>query len=213
MKIDTLLFDLDGTLINTNELIISSFLHTLNQYFPDQYNREKVLPFIGPPLIESFETVDKERAEELVKTYREYNLAHHDELVTEYEGVYETIEKLHQKGYKLGIVTTKMRHTVNMGLKLTGLDQFFECIVPLDDVKRAKPDPEPIERALAILDSVPEKTIMVGDNKHDILAGKNAGTKTAGVAWSIKGRAYLEEFQPDYMLENMSDILAIVEGN
>jgi pyrophosphatase PpaX len=77
-------------------------------------------------------------------------------------------------------------------------------------VKKVKPDPEPIFLALEKLDSKPEETLMVGDNFHDVLAGKNAGTETAGVAWTIKGRDYLAKFEPDYMLENMTDLLTIL---
>jgi pyrophosphatase PpaX len=210
MNISTILFDLDGTLIDTNELIIQSFLHTLEKYYPNQYKREDVLSFIGPPLYDTFVEIDPERVHEMIDTYRAFNHAQHDALVKEYETVYETVETLHDKGFKLGIVTTKVRPTVLMGLKLTKLDRFFDCIVSLDDVERAKPDPEPIFKALSILQSSPQETIMVGDNYHDILAGKNAGTKTAGVAWSIKGREYLEKYEPDFMLEKMSDLLKIV---
>jgi len=210
MAVNTLLFDLDGTLIDTNELIITSFLHTLNHYYPDQYKREDVLKFMGPPLFDTFNEIDKERTEEMIATYREHNLAHHDQLVTEFDGVFETIKILHDKGYKLGIVTTKMRGTVNMGLKLTKLDRFFDVVVTLDDVEHAKPDPEPVNKALDLLHSSPEEAIMVGDNHHDILAGKNAGTVTAGVAWTIKGKEHLATFNPDYMLEHISDILTIV---
>ncbi|WP_044892974.1 pyrophosphatase PpaX [Bacillus alveayuensis] len=210
MNINTILFDLDGTLIDTNELIIQSFLHTLEKYYPNQYKREDVLAFIGPPLYDTFVAMDKERVQEMIDTYRAFNHEKHDELVKEYETVYETVETLHEKGFKLGIVTTKVRSTVLMGLKLTKLDRFFDCIVALDDVERAKPDPEPIFKALSILQSSPQETIMVGDNYHDILAGKNAGTKTAGVAWTIKGREYLEQYKPDFMLEKMSDLLEIV---
>ncbi|WP_456277701.1 pyrophosphatase PpaX [Bacillus sp. AK128] len=213
MKVNTLLFDLDGTLIDTNELIISSFLHTLDHYYPEQYKREDAISFIGPPLYDTFVAIDESRVEEMITTYREHNLSHHDQLVTEFEGVYETIEALHKKGYKLGIVTTKLRHTVNMGLKLTKLDQFFDVVVTLDDVENAKPDPEPVEKALAQLGEKPEEAIMVGDNHHDILSGQNAGTKTAGVAWSLKGVDYLQSFKPDYMLHNMRDLLAILEEN
>ncbi|WP_246942619.1 pyrophosphatase PpaX [Bacillus pinisoli] len=213
MKVNTLLFDLDGTLIDTNELIITSFLHTLEQYYPGQYKREDAIQFIGPPLYDTFVKIDEKRVEEMITTYREHNLSHHDQLVTEFEGVYETIEHLHKKGYKLGIVTTKLRHTVNMGLKLTKLDQFFDVVVTLDDVENAKPDPEPIVKALAQLDAKPEETIMVGDNYHDIVAGQNAGTKTAGVAWSLKGVEFLQSYKPDYMLENMRDVLSILEEN
>ncbi|MCA1031518.1 pyrophosphatase PpaX [Bacillus timonensis] len=210
MGINTILFDLDGTLIDTNDLIITSFLHTLEKYYPNQYKREDVLQFIGPPLYDSFVALNKEKVEEMIQTYREHNLANHDLLVKEYEGVFETIKTLHEKGYKLGIVTTKMRNTVNMGLALTKLDQFFDVVVTLDDVKNAKPDPEPINLALKQLGSTPEDTIMVGDNHHDILAGKNAGTATAGVAWTIKGKEHLATFNPDYMLEHMSELLSII---
>ncbi|OAS88011.1 MULTISPECIES: pyrophosphatase PpaX [Metabacillus] len=210
MKINTLLFDLDGTLINTNELIIASFLHTLNSYFPSKYKREDVLPFIGPTLYDTFGSVDQDRMDEMVKVYRKFNHEQHDTLVTEYETVFETIKTLKEQGFKLGIVTTKIRDTVNMGLKLTKLDQFFDVVVTLDDVENAKPHPEPVLLALKQLDSSPEEAIMVGDNHHDVEAGKNAGTKTAGVAWSIKGREYISSYNPDYLLEKMSDLLPIV---
>ncbi len=210
MKINTLLFDLDGTLIDTNDLIITSFLHTLDQYYPEKYSREDAIQFIGPPLYDTFVAIDEQRVDEMIKTYREHNLSHHDQLVKEFEGVFETVETLHKQGYKLGIVTTKLRGTVNMGLKLTKLDQFFDVVVTLDDVTNAKPDPEPVEKALALLGSRPEETIMVGDNHHDIVSGQNAGTKTAGVAWSLKGIAYLDSFKPDYMLHSMKDLLTIL---
>ncbi|MBD1381450.1 pyrophosphatase PpaX [Metabacillus arenae] len=210
MKINTLLFDLDGTLINTNELIIESFLNTLNTYYPERYKREDVLPFIGPPLYETFTGIDATRVQEMIDAYRKYNHEQHDVLVTEFETVYETVQMLHEKGFKLGIVTTKLRDTVNMGLKLTKLDQFFDVVVTLDDVENAKPHPEPVLLALKQLGSSPEEAIMVGDNHHDIVSGKNAGTQTAGVAWTIKGQEYLAGYKPDYMLGKMSDLLKIV---
>lgn len=210
MKVNTVLFDLDGTLINTNELIIASFLHTLDTYYPNKYKREDVLAFIGPSLRETFSSMDPERTEEMIQAYREFNHAHHDELVQEYETVYETVEQLAKQGYKLGIVTTKARKTVEMGLNLTKLHQFFDVIVTIDDVEHVKPHPEPIEKALHLLDANPATTLMVGDNHHDILGGKNAGTKTAGVAWTIKGCDYLAAYKPDYMLEKMSDLLTIL---
>ena len=211
-KITTLLFDLDGTLIDTNELIIASFLHTLEHYYPNQYTREDVFEFIGPSLVETFSKLDIERAEEMIEHYREHNHLHHDLLVQEYEGVYETIRTLKERGYKVGIVTTKMRKAVERGLIKGRLDSFFDVVVTFDDVKKTKPDPEPIELALELIGSSADETIMVGDNSHDILAGKQAGTKTAGVAWTLKGRDYLEQYGPDYMLENMRDLLSIVES-
>lgn len=209
-KIDTVLFDLDGTLIDTNELIISSFLHTMETYYPGQYGREDVLPFLGPSLQETFEPMNPEGYEEMITTYRTYNLANHDLLVKGFEGVYETVKTLKENDFKLAIVTTKRSDVVQMGLKLSGLGEFFDVIVALDDVEKPKPDPEPLLKALDLLGSSPERAIMVGDNHHDIVGGQNAGTKTAGVAWSIKGKEHLEAYNPDYILDNMADILAIL---
>lgn len=207
MKINTVLFDLDGTLINTNELIIASFLHTLDHYFPNEYTREKVIQFIGPSLYDSFTRLNPDNVEEMVQMYRKFNHEKHDELVEEYELVKETVQALHAKGYKLAIVTTKRSETARMGLKLTGLEPYFPVVVAIDDVTNVKPDPEPLLKALAKLQSTPEQTLMVGDSQYDILGGKNTGTKTAAVAWTIKGREFLEKYEPDVMLETMADLL------
>ena len=209
-KITTLLFDLDGTLLDTNELIIKSFMHTLDHYYPDRYKREDILPFMGPSLVETFSSIDPERTEEMAQRYISFNMENHDRYVTEFEGVYETINKLKNAGFKLGIVTAKRAETVALGLKLTKLGPFFETVVTLDDVVHTKPDPEPVNKALDFFGARPEEAMMIGDNHHDILAGKNAGTQTAGVAWSLKGRDYLQRFEPDYMLENMVDLLQIL---
>lgn len=209
-NITTILFDLDGTLIDTNELIISTYLYTLEKYYPGKYTREDVLPFLGPTLHEVFGAMDSERVEEMVLEYRTYNLANHDNLVKEFVGVMETIETLKKKGYKLAIVTTKREDVAFKGLRLMKLDSFFDVMIAYDHVKKVKPDPEPIFLALEKLDSKPGEALMVGDNFHDVLAGKNAGTKTAGVAWTIKGRDYLAKYDPDYMLENMTDLLTIL---
>ncbi|SES70401.1 pyrophosphatase PpaX [Salinibacillus kushneri] len=210
MSIRTLLFDLDGTLIDTNELIISSFLHTLEQYVPGQYGREDVYKFIGPSLWDSFGTVMPDKVDEMVDTYRKHNLEHHDSFVVAYDGVLETIQQVKQDGYQLGIVTTKIAETAKRGLKVTKLDSYFDVLIGLDDVSHEKPHPEPIYKALKALDAKASEAIMVGDNTHDILAGQNAGVKTAGVAWTIKGRKTLESLHPDYMLDNMRDLLTIV---
>ncbi|MEW8987563.1 MAG: pyrophosphatase PpaX [Bacillus sp. (in: firmicutes)] len=208
---NTVLFDLDGTLIDTNDLIISSYLHTLDQYFPSQFTREDVLPFMGPSLKEVFEKLNPEKTDEMIHAYRTYNLAHHDLLVKEFEGVYDTVKTLKEKGYKLGVVTTKKLDVALKGLQLSKLEPFFEVVIAIDHVSKIKPDPEPILKALELLDAKPEEAIMVGDNYHDILGGQNAGTKTVGVAWSLKGREILEQYKPDYMLEKMTDLLQILE--
>ncbi|SDK04779.1 pyrophosphatase PpaX [Sediminibacillus albus] len=210
MNIRTILFDLDGTLIDTNELIIASFLHTLKVYSNHEYSRKEVLDFIGPPLKDSFMKIDPDRVDEMVATYREHNLSNHDDYVTAYPTVVDTLKQLKAAGYQLAIVTTKVKSTAMMGIALTGMEGLFETVIGLEDVTNAKPHPEPIIKALQQLDGQASTTLMVGDNYHDIEAGQNAGTKTAGVAWTIKGREVLEAYQPDYMLEKMSDLTTIL---
>ena len=208
--ITTLLFDLDGTLVDTNELIISSYMHTLEQFCPGRFTREDCLPFMGPTLEEVFQGIDPDGAEEMVAVYRKFNLEKHDLLVKEFNGVYETIRTLHENGFKLAIVSTKIRNVVIKGLKLTNLDKFFDVVITLDEVENAKPDPEPLYKALDALGSKPEEAIMIGDNHHDILGGKNAGTLTCGVAWSLKGPEFLKQFEPDFIIDHMGELLDIV---
>lgn len=166
---------------------------------------------MGPTLVETFSSIDAERVEEMVTRYRTFNLENHDLLVTEFDGVYETIRTLKENNFKLAIVSTKLRDTVIKGLKLTNLYPFFDTIVALDDVTHPKPHPEPLLKALQEVGSQPEEAMMIGDNFHDIEGGKNAGTLTAGVAWSVKGKEFLQSFQPDYMLDAMPDLLDIVK--
>lgn len=209
-EIDTILFDLDGTLIDTTELIIDSFLYTFDKFFPGEYNREDVIPFVGPPLYDTFGKINPNNVEEMVETYRNYNHEKHDELIKEYEGVKETIETLHRHEYKLAVVTSKQKVTAIKGLEIMKLSPFFETVITVDDVTNFKPHPEPLLKAIDALKSTPEKSLMVGDSMHDIVGGKNARTKTAAVAWSIQGKETLLSYEPDLMLHNMRDLLSIL---
>lgn len=206
-----LLFDFDGTLLNTNELIIKTFMHVLNDRFPGQYTENDCIQFIGPSLKETFQQITPNEVDEMIAKYRKWNLAHHDEYVTEFDGVNSTLEQLKEQGIKMAIVSTKKRDTIERGLKLMKAEHYFEFYIGIEDVKNVKPDPEPVLLALKKLGVSNERALMIGDNYHDILAGKNAGVKTAGVAWSIKGEEYLKQFNPDYMLYHMTDLLGIVK--
>jgi pyrophosphatase PpaX len=208
MSIHTILFDLDGTLIDTNDLIMASFAHTFRQ-FNLSFTQEQMMEFNGPPLVDTFRAIDPERAGEMIETYREHNHRVHHEYVKPFPYINETVEKLKDNGFQLGVVTTKMRKGVNMGLEITGLDHLFNAIVTLDEVKHPKPHPEPVMKALAKLNASADTALMVGDNYHDILAGKNAGTQTAGVSWAQKGKESLLKYEPTYMLHDIRDILTI----
>ncbi|MFC2947238.1 pyrophosphatase PpaX [Virgibacillus sediminis] len=208
MSIHTILFDLDGTLIDTNELIMASFSHTLSE-FNHSFTREQIMEFNGPPLMDTFINIDPTKADQMVAAYRGHNHANHDSYVTAFPHVKDTILQLKEKNFKLGIVSTKMRAGVDMGLTAVGLDGCFDAIVTYDDVNHPKPHAEPVLRGMELLGGDPATTLMVGDNYHDIESGKNAGVKTAGVAWAHKGKERLLSYHPTYMLDDMRDLLKI----
>lgn len=211
-KITTLIFDFDGTLLDTNELIIQTFEHVLNRHYPGKFGRDEMLPFLGPTLKETFELVDKEKSEEMIAEYRAWNVANHDQLAFEFDGVSETLNKLKEMGFKMAIVSTKKNDMVMRGVNLLDVDGVFDTIIGLDDVSKPKPDAEPILLALERLGASKEEALMIGDNYHDIVGGQNAGVRTAGVAWTIKGEVFLQKFNPDYMLYHITDLFKIVKG-
>ncbi|MEG0259069.1 MAG: pyrophosphatase PpaX [Lysinibacillus sp.] len=206
-----LLFDFDGTLLNTNELIIQTFMHVLEEKFPGQYSSKDCLKFIGPSLKQTFTEITPGEAEAMIAKYRAWNEVHHDELVTQYPEVVSTLEQLKEMGILLAIVSTKRNDMIERGLRLLGVAHLFDVKIGTDDVEHVKPHPEPVLLALSKLGVEKEAAIMIGDNSHDIEAGKNAGTRSAGVGWSIKGEQYLMQFKPDYMLQHMTDLLELVK--
>lgn len=213
MKYKTLLFDLDGTIINTNELIINSFLYTLDQFYPNQYKREDLIPHMGKPLYEQMVFFGEEaKAQEMIDVYREHNIRTHDEMVMEFPYVKEVLKELYEAGYTLGVVTTKMRNTTEMGLKLFGMDQYMSTIVSYEDTEYHKPAPAPVLLAMEQLDADPKTTLMVGDSQYDIQAAQNANVTSVGVSWSMKGPDFLKQFHPDYILEDFRDLIPIVKG-
>lgn len=211
-KIKALLFDFDGTLLDTNELIIQSFQHVLEKHYPGRYSREEILPFLGPTLTEIFTLVDPDRIEQFTTEYRAWNIANHDALSNEFDGVSETMRLLKNEGFKMAIVSTKINYMVQKGLDLLDVEGVFDVVIGYDDVSQTKPDPEPILLALERLGVEPEEAIMIGDNYHDIVGGQNAGVRTAGVAWTAKGEDFLQKYHPDYMLQHISDLIPIVKG-
>lgn len=210
--ITTLLFDFDGTLLDTNELIIQTFLSVLGKRYPGRFTREDTLHFIGPSLKQTFDSIDETLTEELILEYRALNMEMHDQMAVEFDGVTETLRILKARGIKMAIVSTKKQNVIQQGLRLMGIEDIFEIVIALDDVINPKPDPEPILLALKHLESSKEESLMIGDNSHDIEGGQNAGVRTAGVAWSAKGEAFLATFNPDYMLHHITELLEIVDG-
>ncbi|MEX2416632.1 MAG: pyrophosphatase PpaX [Paenibacillaceae bacterium] len=205
------LFDLDGTIVDTNELIIESFLHVLNDKLAMQINREELIPLMGGPLVDQFQYfTGRTNVDQQVADYREYNLMRHDEMVSVFPNVNEVVQAFAKQGIKMGVVTTKMRDTTMRVLQMFDLLAFMQTVITLEDVEHAKPHPEPVQRALVALQAEPKETIMVGDSSFDIQSAQQAGVWSAGVAWSLKGAAALTVYNPDWMLNDMRDLYDIV---
>ncbi len=209
MNINTVLFDLDGTLIDTNELINESFKHTFKK-FGYTFTNKEIRDFNGPPLRDTFTKLNSNLAEEMIQTYREHNFKNHEAYIKAFPNVEQTIKALLEMDIKIGVVSAKMRPGVDLGLEISGLAQYFDTIISIDDVKNPKPHPESVFLAMKELNAKPAATIMVGDNYHDIESGRDAGAQTAAVAWSTKGKGFLQQYNPTYMLEDMSDLIKIV---
>ncbi|OKP82106.1 pyrophosphatase PpaX [Paenibacillus sp. P32E] len=210
--IECVLFDLDGTIVNTNELIINSFIHALRENNLPPLTREQIIPHMGTTLQQQMRVFSGlEDTSVLELAYRAYNNAHHDELIGSFPHVNETMEELSRRGIRLGIVTTKIRPTTMKALEMFDLLKYMETIVTVSDVVQPKPHPEPVLRAVSNLGVDPRKTLMVGDSAVDIQSAKAAGVLTAGVAWSLKGEETLRKYEPDYIIHDMEDIFNIVE--
>lgn len=210
MKYPYVLFDLDGTLINTNELILASFMHTLEIHCPGKYTEQDVIACMGESLIEQMKRFDAAQADEMVQTYHQYNEENHDHYVKEFPHVKEVLEQMHQAGVQLGVVSNKRRKVVEMGLQLFGLDHYMRVVVCIGEAEKAKPEPDLILRAMDQLGAPAAQTLMVGDSRYDIIAGQRANVATAGVAWSLHADE-LKAYEPDYFLQDMRDLHKIVE--
>ncbi|MDD8048058.1 MAG: pyrophosphatase PpaX [Thomasclavelia sp.] len=211
MKDLAIIFDLDGTLLNTNKLIIETFRHTFKKYKPGYtLSDEELLTFLGPSLNETFSKYFlKEDINEIIDYYRDFNHSHHEDYVTVYPTVLDTIDYLYEEGYPLGIVTTKLKEAAYIGLDMYDLRKYFKVIIGGEDVSKSKPDPEGINSALSKLNT--SKAVYVGDNVTDILAGKNANVYTIGVGWSPKGSQDLIDLKPSKMLNQMEDIIEFIK--
>jgi pyrophosphatase PpaX len=208
---NNVLFDLDGTIVDTNELIIESFLHVLNDKLAMQITRDQLIPLMGGPLVDQFQYfTGRSNVDQQVADYRKYNLMRHDEMVSVFPYVNEVVQAFAKHGVKMGVVTTKMRDTTKRVLQMFDLLPYMQTIITLDDVVHAKPHPEPVQRALAALQAEPTETVMVGDSSFDIISAQQAGVWSAGVAWSLKGATALAVYHPDWMLNDMRDLYDIV---
>lgn len=209
----TVLFDLDGTLINSIELILNSARYAFEKLDRECPPDSEWTAGIGIPLFTMFGRYAKDAADQaaLIAAYREYQLANHDRLIRCYDDVVDTVAMLSASGHELGIVTSKSEALAMRGLAHVGLARFMDTVVGCDSSTRHKPDPEPVQIALHRLDCVPENAVFVGDSVHDILAGNAAGVTTLAATWGAFKKADLEPGEPDFYLEHISELSAFLD--
>jgi pyrophosphatase PpaX len=209
----TFLFDLDGTLIDSVRLILDSYHHTLAAHGLPPRSDEEWLRGVGTPLtVQLAEWRDQGMLDALIATYREYNLANHDRMVTVYPGIVAAVEAIRRAGCATGLVTSKNRPGALRGLALAKLERMMDVLVCADEVTNPKPHPEPVEKAVALLDADPATTVYVGDSIHDMVSGRAAGVRTAAALWGPFGREHLAGATPDYWLRTPADLLGLIQS-
>ncbi|MHB0885151.1 MAG: pyrophosphatase PpaX [Bacillota bacterium] len=209
-KTRAVLFDLDGTLLDTTQLIIESFEYTARTCLGRPMTEAEVLPRLGEPLVVTMGELCPDRVDELINAYRQFNLAEHDRLVRLVPGVPDTLQALKNRGLRLAVVSSKVRHTVCKGLDLFRLTPFFDVIIGLEDCPAHKPDPGPLLEALRRMEVEPADAVMVGDSPADILAARAAKVKGVAVGWSRLAPETMAAAAPDATISTMPELLDVI---
>jgi pyrophosphatase PpaX len=206
------LFDLDGTLIDSIALILESARYSFDKLQRDWPSDAEWISGIGIPLFTMFQRYARDAAEQaaFISAYREYQLANHDRLVRCYDDVVSTVEQLRARGHEMGVVTSKSEALAMRGLAHVGLARYMDTVVGCDAGSRHKPDPEPVRIALHRLDCRPEDAVFVGDSVHDMMAGNAAGVRTIAALWGAGCREDMEPGAPSAYASTIFDVLALV---
>lgn len=213
MQIKGVLFDLDGTLVNTSDLIIKTFEHTIKTLLQKNPTREEITRYFGLPLRDCLKNFDSDRVEEMVDFYRSYNLLHHDSLIRPFPKIEETMQELQSRGIEMAVVTSKKVPMAKRGLGCFNLEKYITGIIGCDECEQHKPHPEPMLRGARLINLEPEECICVGDSPFDLQSGKTAGCKTAAVKWTyFNWEQMLLMGKPDFVLDEMPDLLKIIDG-
>lgn len=206
-EVDTILFDLDGTLIDTYQTILRSMRYTMKTVLGKEYSDEQLMGKVGQPLKTQMEDYARSEAEcvELQRVYREYQSTIHDGLTQPFDGCEEALSWLKDAGYKMGVVTSKLHEPALRGLQLFGLDGYFSCLVGADDCTLHKPNPAPVLYGAELLGSHIQTCIYIGDSPFDIQAGNAAQACTVAALWGMFSKEILLAQVPDYVCSNISE--------
>jgi pyrophosphatase PpaX len=223
----TILFDLDGTLIDTTDLILYCFNHCWQTVCGRTYPREAFIATMGIPLSIAMykllatsddlnvatigEVRTAELVDRLVREYRCCNAEHHDRLARSFDGVTKVIVELRRRRYLTGVVTSKSQTFAIRGLKLSGLSELMDTAVFMEDTSRHKPNADPLQLALKRLQVAAHQAVYVGDSCHDLQAGRAAGVRTVAALWGPVPAAELQKEQPDFLASGPSDLLGIFQ--
>jgi pyrophosphatase PpaX len=212
MRFPVVLFDLDGTLIDSGPIILASMRHAVTTVLGVEMDEARVRSAIGGAgLAAQMRDLDPDRVDELVEAYRVHNEPLHEELEA-FDRMLQVLPVLRERGHRLGIVTAKRRVTVELAFaRFPALRELTDVLVGSDDTERHKPDPEPLQEALARLDAAPEQAAYVGDSPFDVRAAKAGGLYAVAVAWGgIHDPARLLAEEPDVLLHGPEELLDVV---
>lgn len=208
----TILFDLDGTLIDSIELILASHRHATLEVLGATPSDDVLRLGIGVPLLTQMRTLDETRAEALVASYRAFNHRMHDELLRPYEGLLELCEQVRAEGAALGVVTSKSLVVVEMAFARLPFAPLLDVVVTSDQTEHHKPRPEPILEALRRLDRDAAGACYVGDSPFDLQAAHAAGVAAIGVSWGAFTEDELRAEDPLAIVRTPDELAEVLHG-
>jgi len=208
--IKAVIFDLDGTLIDTNDLILDTFHHVINACLGRVPTEDELHQVYGKTLDEQMAFFSMERSQELVDAYKVYYRTHMDERTHLFEGVKSLLDELFSKGIQMAAVTNKGSRGVHHAFDKFDLRKYFSAAITADDVVKGKPDPEGILTALDHLGVSAEEALFVGDSQSDILAAKGAGVKSVLVGWTFFHEDHYATFEADFVIEWPMDLMGLI---
>lgn len=211
MRFPVVLFDLDGTVIDSGAIILASMRHAAKEVLGEEPPDELLMAAVGGPGLEAqMHALAPDRVDELVTVYRAHNEPLHEELVC-CAGIDGLLVRLKDEGRRLGIVTAKRRATVTLAFDVLPLEHLFETVVGGDETRAHKPDPEPLLLAAERMNAEPKECAYVGDSPFDVRAAKAAGMFAVAVTWGgIHDRARLEAERPDAIVDNAEELYAVL---
>ncbi len=203
-------FDLDGTIVDSVDLIVVSFQHAFREVLGREVGREEAIAYVGRPLREQMMAFSPEHADELVASYREFNHREHARMLKLYDGILHLLDRLQKTGTKVGLVTSKSRYTTQMAFDLTGIESYFDAAVCADESPRNKPFPDPILLCLQQLGVSPADAAYVGDSPADMQAARAAGVEAIAVAWGVFDVATLTAEKPDRLVHTIPELVGLL---